>query len=148
MPRAVLWRTAAQIWREHPLVGIGPDNFRHVYGRYLGLGAWDPRVHANNSYVEVLVGMGVVGLLALAWLMVSAIRSIVPLLSHASDAALPLATAAACACLAIGTHALVDSFLTFTPTYAVFAIAAGLLFRPSELSAPSVAPSVAHAHSV
>jgi hypothetical protein len=128
MPRAVLWQTAAEIWREHPLLGIGPDNFRHVYGRHLGLAAWDPRVHANNSYVEVLVGMGVIGVLALGWLMVQAVRSIGPLLSRASDATLPLVTAAMCACLAIGAHALVDSFLTFTPTYAAFAIAAGLLY--------------------
>ena len=58
MPRSVLWETAFGIAREHPLLGIGPDNFRHTYGRYLGLAAWDPRVHANNSYIEVLVGHG------------------------------------------------------------------------------------------
>jgi hypothetical protein len=34
----------------HPLLGIGPDNFRHVYGRYLGLDRFDDRVHANDMY--------------------------------------------------------------------------------------------------
>ena len=62
MPRSVLWEAAFGIAREHPLLGIGPDNFRHTYGRRLGLAAWDERVHANNSYIEVLVGMGVLGL--------------------------------------------------------------------------------------
>jgi hypothetical protein len=47
---------------------------------------------------------------------------------------MPIAAAAFAACAAIAVHALVDSFLTFTPTYVVFAIAAGLLF-----SAPSSA---------
>ena len=64
MPRSVLWETAFGIAREHPLLGIGPDNFRHTYGRRLGLAAWDERVHANNSYIEVLVGMGAIGVAA------------------------------------------------------------------------------------
>ena len=127
MPRSVLWQTAVQISRDRPLLGIGPDNFRHTYGRYLGLAAWDERVHANNSYLEVLVSMGVIGALALAWLMVRAIGSARTILLSADDATLPLSAAATAACLAIAAHALVDSFLTFTPTYVVFAIAAGLL---------------------
>ena len=75
MPRSVLWQTALTIAREHPLLGIGPDNFRHTYGRYLGLAAWDARVHANNSYIEVLAGMGAIGVVALAWLLFAALRS-------------------------------------------------------------------------
>ena len=128
MPRSVLWEAAFGIAREHPLLGIGPDNFRHTYGRRLGLAAWDERVHANNSYIEVLVGMGVLGLSATAWLMFFALRSGTRSLFNVSDARLPIAAASFAACAAIALHALVDSFLTFTPTYAVFAIAAGTLF--------------------
>lgn len=128
MPRSVLWEVAFGIAREHPVLGIGPDNFRHTYGRRLGLAAWDERVHANNSYIEVLVGMGVTGLAATAWLMFVALRSGTRSLVEVSDARLPMVAASFAACAAIAVHALVDSFLTFTPTYAVFAIAAGLLF--------------------
>ena len=132
MPRFVLWSTALRMAREHPLLGIGPDNFRHTYGRYLGLAVWDTRVHANNTYIEVLAGMGTLGALALVWLLVAAARSLKHVLPGAG-AALPLAAASAAACLAIGAHALVDSFVTFTPTYVAFAIAAGLLYsRPME----------------
>jgi len=128
MPRSVLWSTAMQITREHPWLGIGPDNFRHVYGRYLGLAAWDARVHVNNSYIEVLAGTGIAGVAALAWLLVAVARSLRQRLSAAAGATLPIVAASTAACLAIAAHALVDSFLTFTPTYAVFAIAAGLLY--------------------
>ena len=128
MPRSVLWSTAWQIAREHPLLGIGPDNFRHVYGRYLGLAAWDPRVHANNSYLEVVVGMGATGVAALGWLLVAVARSLPALIAQATADGFPIVAAASAACLAIGAHALVDSFLTFTPTYSAFAIAAGLLY--------------------
>jgi hypothetical protein len=123
MPRTTLWQTALQISRDHPVFGIGPDNFRHTYGRYLGLAAWDTRVHANNTYLEVLVGMGVVGLAALGWLVVAAAGSAIRLKRDSTDAA------AFAACTVIAAHGVVDSFLTFTSTYVVFAIAAGLLYR-------------------
>ncbi len=93
MPRSVLWEAAFGIAREHPLLGIGPDNFRHTYGRRLGLAAWDERVHANNSYIEVLVGMGVLGLSATAWLMIAALRSGTRSLVDVSDARLPIVAA-------------------------------------------------------
>jgi hypothetical protein len=134
MPRSVLWTTALGMARERPVLGIGPDNFRHTYGRHLGLAAWDTRVHANNTYIEVLAGMGALGVLVLIWLLVAAARSMRRVLARAG-AALPLAAASAAACLAIGAHALVDSFVTFTPTYVAFAIAAGLLYsRPMDAS--------------
>jgi hypothetical protein len=132
MPRSLLWSTALTISRDRPLLGIGPDNFRHTYGRSLGMAAWDQRVHANNSYIEVLVGMGVVGVIALAWLAIAAVRGGTRVLSNVADARLPIAAASFAACAAIALHGLVDSFLTFTPTYTVFAIAAGLLFARAE----------------
>lgn len=128
MPRSVLWSTAWRISREHPWLGIGPDNFRHVYGRTLGLAAWDQRVHTNNSYIEVLVGMGVIGAAALLWLIVAVLRSVTQLFAAASASTLPLVAVASAACLAIAAHALVDSFVTFTPTYTVFSLAAGILY--------------------
>ena len=75
MPRAVLWSTAIDIARDHPVLGIGPDNFRLLYGSRLGLAAWDTRVHTNNTYLEVLVGLGVVGLVPLLWLLFAGVRS-------------------------------------------------------------------------
>jgi O-antigen ligase len=141
MPRPVLWETALRIWRDHPWLGIGPDNFRHTYGTYLGLAAWDTRVHANNTYLEVLVGMGLLGVAALAWLIVAALRSAASMVreirlkadttdtTDTTNASMPLAAAALTACAAIAAHGVVDSFLTFTSTYVVFAIAAGMLYR-------------------
>ena len=129
MPRSVLWSTALQISAEHPVLGIGPDNFRLTYGRYLGLAAWDSRVHANNTYLEVLVGMGAIGAAALLWLIVAAFRSTLARLRAADLDTMPLVAAATAACVAIAAHGVVDSFLTFTSTYVVFALAAGLLYR-------------------
>lgn len=129
MPRAVLWSTAIDIARDHPLLGIGPDNFRLLYGSRLGLGAWDTRVHTNNTYLEVLVGLGVVGLVPLLWLLFAGVRSTLAVVSRSTGDTVPLIGATTAACLAIAAHGVVDSFLTFTSTYVVFAIAAGLHYR-------------------
>jgi hypothetical protein len=130
MPRRVLWETAAKMAADHPVTGIGPDNFRLTYGRYLGLAAWDTRVHSNNTYLETLAGMGALGMVALVWLIYAAFTSTRDLVARAQGAAVPLVAAATAACLAIAVHGLVDSFLTFTPTYVAFAIATGLLYSP------------------
>ena len=129
MPRSILWETALRIAADHPWLGVGLDNFRHIYGRYLGLAAWDTRVHTNNTYLEVLTGMGVVGVAALIWLIAAASRWAVSIAATATPDSMPLIAASVAACVAIAAHGVVDSFLTFTSTYAVFAIAAGLLYR-------------------
>jgi O-Antigen ligase len=129
MPRSVLWNTALDISRDHPVLGIGPDNYRLTYGPRLGLAAWDARVHTNNTYLEVLVGMGVIGLAALAWLLFAGARATLAQISSATADSIPFVAATTAACLAIAAHGVVDSFLTFTSTYVVFALAAGLHYR-------------------
>ena len=126
--RPELWRAAVALAAERPWLGLGPDNFRYVYGRYIGLERWDTRVHANNMYLEVLTGAGVVGLLALVWLVAAAGLALwrrcrlVP-----APKVMPAAVALA-AWLMIGGHGFVDSFLGFTTTYVTFAVAGGLAF--------------------
>jgi hypothetical protein len=51
---------------------------------------------------------------------------------QAGEARSLIVAASLAACVAIAAHALVDSFLTFTPTYVAFALAAGILFAHSE----------------
>jgi O-antigen ligase len=141
LPRRTLWRAAVHMAWAHPFAGVGPDNFRLVYGDYLGLETWDERVHANNMYLEALAGTGLCGLAALLWLIVSAGRHL-----WAGWRASTADTAAPWACLlvawlGIAGHGLVDSFLSFTTTYVVFALAAGLAVSPA-----LDATAASHAH--
>ena len=129
MPRSALWATALHISRDRPLFGIGPDNYRLVYGPRLGLAAWDTRVHTNNTYLEILVGTGVAGFAALLWLLFAGARSTVALIAAGTGDSIALIAATTAACLTIAAHGMVDSFLTFTSTYVVFALAAGLHYR-------------------
>jgi hypothetical protein len=65
--RMELWGAALRLIQTRPLLGVGPDNFRHLYGAQLGLETWDERVQANNLYLEVLVDVGLFGLAAFLW---------------------------------------------------------------------------------
>jgi hypothetical protein len=126
--RLALWSAAMRITRERPLLGIGPDNYRHVYGRYLGLERFDDRVHANNMYLEILAGAGLLGLAALVWLLGAWGLALLRRCRDVPREALMPAAAALAAWLMIAGHGLVDSFLSFTTTYLSFAIVLGLSF--------------------
>lgn len=128
--RFTLWRAALRIAAERPWLGVGPDNYRLVYGPYAGLPRWDTRVTANNMYLEMLADTGVFGLAATISLIACAGVGLWRRWLRASDG-LSLSAAVACAVwLMIVGHALVDTFLAFTTTYDVFAIAAGLIVSP------------------
>jgi O-antigen ligase len=120
-----LWRAAARLLATRPLLGIGLDNFRLLYGRYAGLPGADPRVHTNNMYFELLVGGGLVGALAFGWLLWRARAMFAAALR--ADAPRPaIAIGLVAAGVAILLHGLVDCFLSFTPTYVLFGLTAGL----------------------
>jgi hypothetical protein len=123
--RSLLWAAAVRIWRAHPVLGIGPDTFRHVYGPELGLRTWDDRVHTNNLYLELLTGSGVVGLLAFLVLVGLAIWRAVGVLFWATDDRRPttddrrqawMALACAAALLAFLIHGALDMFLEYSAT--------------------------------
>lgn len=128
--RPALWRAALGVAADHPWLGVGPDNFRHVYGRYAGVAQWDTRVHANNMYLEMLTGAGVPGLLSFLVLVGAAGWALWRRCWSAPRDRLAAAAAALAAWMVVAGHGLVDSFLGFTTTYVTFAIAAGLAFSP------------------
>jgi len=66
--RLTQWRIALRMARNRPLLGVGPDNFRWVYGDFAGLTRWDTGGHANSVYFEWLADTGVVGLGLFIWL--------------------------------------------------------------------------------
>jgi O-antigen ligase len=56
-----------QMWADHPLLGVGPDNFEVHYQRYSAAIGIDPRAQgrgAHNLYLESLAETGVLGAMA------------------------------------------------------------------------------------
>ena len=120
--RFQLWAAAAKMIAAHPFLGVGPDNFRLSYGDYAGLTPADPRIHSNNMYLEVLAGSGLAGGLAFAWLLWRAGGVLRPGLRAPAGA---MVMGVAAALLAVALHGLVDSFLSFGPTYVLLALTLG-----------------------
>ncbi len=125
--RRILWPAAARMIAAHPLLGVGPDNYRFVYGTYAGLPAADNRIHSNNMYLEMAAGCGIAGAIAFAWLVwrVSACARLVYRATAEHDGLAP-AIGVAAAIVAIGVHGIFDTFLGFTPTYVLIALTLGL----------------------
>jgi hypothetical protein len=126
-PRARLWQAAISLWRERPLLGIGPDNFRRRYEAVLspsptGAPYTDTRIHANSLYFETLADVGLVGLVALGAIAVALLRS---LRRHRESSCI-----AGLACVVTaGTffvHGLLDYFFEFTPLFGLFWVTVGL----------------------
>ena len=146
--RLDLWSAAVRLFAAHPLLGVGPDNFRHFYGAELGLEVWDERVQANNLYLELLADLGVLGVAAFAWLLLDPLyrlrylvrsenvvtperfddRVSTDAVNYPVDRLVRVGVA-----LAIGAfllHGLLDSFLAFTPTALLFWMLLGVAQKP------------------
>jgi O-antigen ligase len=140
--RAELWGAAARMIADRPLTGVGPDNFRLRYGEYAGGVGFDPRVHANNTYLEVLATSGLAGGIAFAWFCWRAAGQTARLARRVGEPpAGGAAAGVAAAGAAIALHALVDSFVGFTGTYTLMATSLGLIVacaEPGEIDARRV----------
>jgi O-Antigen ligase len=119
--RGELWAIAVQLFFAHPLLGVGPDNFRWLYGPASGHGVWDTRVFSNSLYLELLATVGVLGFAAFALLMGKALDG---LRRRARSEPFSLEAAAIAASLTgFLIHGLFDYLLAFTAIYlAVFVL--------------------------
>jgi hypothetical protein len=128
-PRRLLWRAAVMAWREHPLLGLGPDNFRRGYNRYLGLERPDERLHANNLYFEILASLGIAGIGALVLIVIGFAGAARTAIRHHGAATVGglIAAGAAIGLAAYLVHGFFDYFLEFTPTYGLMWLLAGIV---------------------
>lgn len=133
--RSILWRTALRLWGTRPLFGVGPDNFRLMHGQLLPEYRTDPRVFSNNLFLEILCGSGIVGLAAFLWFLLAVGRHISTYVVFAvGEEVARTAPLAAALCLAgFLAHGLVDCMILFTPIYALFWGACGLLLARSDV---------------
>ncbi|MGH9332902.1 MAG: O-antigen ligase family protein, partial [Vicinamibacteria bacterium] len=121
--RMELWRIALNLFRGNPLLGVGPDNFRWLYGPASGHTAWDTRVFSNSLYLELLATVGLFGCAAFGILVG---RALLGLKQRAASGRSPFvaATLAASLCGFL-VHGLFDYLLAFTPIYLAFFVLLG-----------------------
>ncbi len=80
--RLQLWRSSWMMLRDHPWLGVGPDNFLYQYrSRYILPAAWqEPDLsHPHNVLLDYGCRLGFCGLVAGLWLQVAFWRLALPL---------------------------------------------------------------------
>ena len=86
----------------------------------------DAQIHSNSMYIEMAVGGGLLGGVAFLWLVWRAAGRCAAAVAVAAASERSWAIGIAAAGLAVLIHGLVDSFLSFTPTYIVISLTLGL----------------------
>ncbi|MBI4563631.1 MAG: O-antigen ligase family protein [Planctomycetes bacterium] len=71
--RHVYWDAGIKMTAEHPLLGVGINQFGDYYGHYKD-DRQEETTHAHNDYLEVLAELGIVGLLSFIGLFLVAAR--------------------------------------------------------------------------
>jgi O-antigen ligase len=71
--RLDLWLSSLQMLRDHPLLGVGLDNFVYLYQQFYlreGAAAEPSLSHPHNWLLNFWLSLGVLGLVAFVWLLV------------------------------------------------------------------------------
>jgi putative inorganic carbon (HCO3(-)) transporter len=124
--RLHLWRSSWKMFLDHPLLGVGPDNFLYHYrGRYIHPAAWEePNLsQAHNVPLDYMTRMGVFGLAAGLWLQIAFWWLALPLRRLADADRRALALGLMCAMVDFLAHGLVDaSYFLIDLAFAFFLI--------------------------
>lgn len=75
--RVSVWQSGVEMIRDHPLWGVGLDNFLYQYPHYIKPDAWrEPNLsHPHNILLDFWVRLGILGVLVLAWMLAAFYRS-------------------------------------------------------------------------
>jgi O-antigen ligase len=142
--RVLLWDSALRMLRDHPLLGVGLDNFLYLYSPdlaaepYMHPDAWrEPNLsHPHNLFLDWWLSLGLPGALTLLWLLRVAARLVAR--AWAATAGDPLGRALALG-LAAGfgaglLHGLIDNSFFLPDLAALWWLQLGLL---AELARPA-----------
>jgi len=128
--RLHLWCSSWAMFRDHPWLGVGPDNFLYHYrSRYVLPAAWQETdlAQAHNVLLDYATRMGIAGLAAGGWLQIAFWRLALPLrnLDDADRRALALGLMASM--VNFMAHGLVDASYFLIDLAFVFFLTLGLV---------------------
>lgn len=131
--RLEIWRSSLRMIRDHPLVGVGPDNFlryyapvHQAYAPCKGKGYMEPAAaaepclsHPHDEFLDFWLSTGLLGLVSFLWLEVAFWRSSFQLLPKQDRVGRVWLVGVMGAMLAALLHGLVDNSY-FLPDLAIF----------------------------
>lgn len=75
LERTYMWQGGLRMFRDHPLTGVGLQDMKPVYDRYRPPQAHERAGHLHSVPIQIAASMGVVGLVAFAWLVFGLFRA-------------------------------------------------------------------------
>jgi O-antigen ligase len=141
--RLKLWRGAWNMALDFPWLGVGPDNFLYAYRtRYVLPSAWEELnlSHPHNILLDFWTRLGLVGVAAGAWLLISVARTGWRVYQALPDGHERAAILGLLAGLVAGlAHGLVDNSLFLMDLSYFFFLCAGVFGSLSQAAAPLTA---------
>jgi O-antigen ligase len=126
--RLNLWRASLNMFLDHPIFGVGLDNFLYEYrGRYIFDAAWrEPDLnHPHNILLDLGTRLGLLGILCGLWLFEALRRVVWRLPGRVDEKLRPYAVGLIGALVALLIHGLVDhTFFLIDLAYAFYLLAA------------------------
>jgi putative inorganic carbon (hco3(-)) transporter len=147
-PRFRVWEGTPEIILDHPIIGVGENNFSETASRY-GLtldNVTRTYEHAHNIPLTIAAELGLIALAVLLWLTVVLIRTLVRAYHDSPEANRGLVLAIAGAFLALALQGLVDytlrSAVIVAVTFTLLACAVVLArtAAPRDTAVPSTGP--------
>ncbi len=138
--RIQLWWTAAQMIQDFPITGIGLNTFPLVMDNmYPVFSGFYRMTHAHNLFLQTAVDLGILGLLALLWLLVAFGVSVVRATGSPGDKRLQgLARGLGCGVIAYLLYGLTDAFTLGAKPGVFFWAMLGLAVSLGRLKLPEV----------
>jgi len=130
--RLALWKAAIQMIRDHPVFGVGLDNFLYQYPRYMLPEAWqEPDLsHPHNLILDWWTRLGVLGVVVLIWLEVAFFKAALRLYRSLEDEGMRvLALGLMASMVDFIAHGLVDNSYFLVDLAFIFCLTLGLVRR-------------------
>jgi O-antigen ligase len=141
--RLNLWRSAVNMFIDHPIFGVGLDNFLYAYrGRYILDAAWqEPNLnHPHNFILDFATRLGLLGLLAGLWLIFETGRGLAQSIQKSNSLWLPVSVGLSGSLAAIVAHGLVDHSYFLVDLAFSFFLVMGIAVRLIDYSEKAVNP--------
>ncbi len=130
--RLKLWQGAWRMALDHPLLGVGPDNFLYAYRtRYVLPSAWQELnlSHPHNILLDLWTRLGLIGAAVGGWALIAALRAAWRQFRTGAADTWPLALGLLAGLVATVAHGLIDNSLFLPDLMGLFVVAVGVLRR-------------------
>jgi len=135
--RLKLWQASLNMIRDHPLFGVGLDNFLYQYRtRYVLPEAWEELdlSHPHNIVLDYWTRLGILGVTAIAWLQFAFFRKSLRLYQRLDDQDLrALLLGLMASMVDFLAHGLIDNSYFLVDLAFVFCLTVGIVIKVEEI---------------